>query len=178
MFYHINYQRYLISILLLVIIFISNTNQEKFVSSSSVKYSPAANDDDDGFVPMTHMSYNAKTYANNNNNRMDIKRSTTTTDMKQTNQLNDGEANEQRSINIRLKDLQNLLGQLIADEKIKMDDLAVENSGGDRRAITTNLLFNEKFIERVKNFAERYIFQDRASTGVASQTGRLFLFKG
>lgn len=147
--------RFSISILLLVHIVVlavvTNT------SASSIKYSQSFNDDDDAFVPMAH--------ATHDNGRPQLP-----------NEFDN--ENSMRSFSIRLRDLQSFIGNLIDDEQLKLENDAIATAGmTNRRALSTNLLFNDQIIERVKKFAERFIFQDAASNAVQS-SGKVFLFKG
>lgn len=143
-----------ILLLKIVALLISNTN------ASSIKYSQPLYGDNGGFVPMSHVTH-------------DIRQTNTRPDA--ADEFDDG---QQRSFSIRLRDLQNFIGQLVDDEQMKMENDAIATVGmPNRRALTTNLLFNDQIIERVKRFTERYIFQE--GTANALQTsGRVFLFKG
>lgn len=75
---------------------------------------------------------------------------------------------QKRSISIRLRDLQKYISQLIDNESAEM---------GNRRSMSTNLLFSDRVVERVQNFIERYFLEDTSSKALQS-SGRVFLFKG
>lgn len=104
----------------------------------------------------------------------DIRR--TNTRPEPANAFDDG---QQRSFSIRLRDLQNFIGHLVDNEQMKMENDAIATVGQmpNRRALSTNFLFNDQIVERVKRFAERYIFQDAAANALQT-SGRVFLFKG
>lgn len=89
--------------------------------------------------------------------------------------------NEQRSITIRLDDLQELLTELMKVDAKDMDN-SVEKRAESERAFITDLLFNEKFIRRVKKFTEKYIFQAGSASSALNNAipsdGRVFFFKG
>lgn len=154
MSFRINYDVSSISILLLLNIgalMISNGN------ASTINYSSQPLIDDDGdYVPMSH----------------DARRLNTRPEAPPT-QFDDG---QQQSFSIRLRDLQNLIGQLADGEQTKIENDAFAGIP-NRRALNTNPLFNDEIIERVKRFAERYIFQD-ATANALQTSGRVFLFKG
>lgn len=159
MSFQINCNRLLISICLLlniVVLLISNTH------ASSIKYSQPVNGDDGNFIPMMHKTH-------------DIRRTNTRTEPPNT--FDDG--GQQRSFSIRLRDLQNFIGHLVDNEQMKIENDAIATVGQipNRRALSTNLLFNEQIVERVRRFAERYIFQDAAANAMQT-SGRVFLFKG
>lgn len=160
MSFQINHDRVSISILLLLNIvapLISSTN-----ASSSDKYSqPLYGDGDDAdFAPMSPATH-------------DIRQTNTRPDAPD--EFDDG---QQRNFRIRLRDLQGFIGQLVDDEQMKMENDAIATVGmSNRRALNTNLLFNDQVIERVKQFAERYIFQ-HGTTNALQASGRVFLFKG
>lgn len=129
-------------------------------SASSLKYSQPMNGDDDGFVPMSHTTH-------------DVRRTNARPET-----LTDLDDSEQRSFSIRLRDLQSFISHLVDDEQMKIENDAISTVGSsNRRALSTNLLFNDQIIERVKRFAERYIFHDAAANALKT-SGRVFLFKG
>lgn len=76
---------------------------------------------------------------------------------------------QKRSISIRLRDLQKFISQLI-------DNVAENDESSNGRAMSTNLLFNDKVIERIRGFVESYF--DGSAAGAAQSNGRVFLFKG
>lgn len=78
---------------------------------------------------------------------------------------------QKRSISIRLKDLQKFISQLI-------DNVAETDESSNGRAMSTNLLFNDKVIERIRRFIENYLFDGSSSTNAMQSTGRVFLLKG
>lgn len=89
--------------------------------------------------------------------------------------------NEERSITVRLDDLQELLKELMKVDAKDMDN-SVEKRAESERAFITDLLFNEKFIRRVKKFTEKYIFQAGSASSALNNAipsdGRVFFFKG
>lgn len=128
-------------------------------TASTVNYSPQPLIGDDGdYLPMSA-----------DTRRTNARRP----EAQSTNQFDDG---QQQSFSIRLRDLQNLIGQLVDDEQTKIESDGIAGLP-NRRALNTNALFNDEIIERVKRFAERYIFQDAAANALQT-SGRVFLFKG
>lgn len=126
-------------------------------NASTINYLPQPLIGDDGdYVPMSH----------------DVRRTSTKPETPPT-QFDDG---QQQSFSIRLRDLQSLIGHLVDDEQTKIESDAIAGMP-IRRALNTNPFFNDEFIERVKRFAERYIFQDAAANALQT-SGRVFLFKG
>lgn len=155
----IKYDHISISILLLLLnivaLLISDTD------ASNIKYSqPLIGNEAIAYGPMSHSTH-------------EIRRRNTRPAV-----LDDFDDGQQRSFSIRLRDLQNLIGNLVDDEQMKMERDGITSAGmQNRRALSTNLLFNDQFIERIKQFAERYIFRD-AATNALQTSGRVFLFKG
>lgn len=94
---------------------------------------------------------------------------------------NANDVNEQRSITIRLEDLQDFLKEFMKDDA-KEKENALERQTGEARAFINDILFNEKFIRRVKKFTEKYIFDAGSASStlnsVIPSAGRVFFFKG
>lgn len=189
-----SYQRYLVSLILIVItVLISNTNQEKLISPTQFWYSRLASDENDGFVSIIQPSEMVKTIPITSNSKViseEIPVSSMPVIKENPNNRNDvngeseeritNDANDERSITIRLQDVQNLLTEYLQEENNKAKGSIVKRSADGQRFIS-DLLLNDEFINRVKKFTEKYIFQ--AGSGSAYQsliphTGRLFLFKG
>lgn len=177
----INCWRYLISIFVVITVLISKSSQKKFSSPPlDVQYSVAVNNNDgSGFVPITHMRLNAKAVApmtmHNDSDNVDSAKESKILVDKKTTEWNEDVSNDQQSISIRLRDLQSALVQLIAEKRINLEPNEIESN--NRCAYSTDLIFNDQFIEQVKRFSDRYIFEDKESTG-ATSSGRVFLFKG
>lgn len=187
----INYQRYLVSLLLLITVLISTSNQQKLISSIQPRYSRlVSNENDDGFVPIVRPAEMDKTIQSSNR----FNEKTVSPVIKQIDKRIDNEnsKNDERSISIRLRDVQNLLAEFLKENKEeeegrRNDDngsVLVKRSTDEQRAYITDLLFNEKLINRVKKFTEKYIFEAASgSAGTALNNvipggGRVFLFKG
>lgn len=159
MSFQIKCDRVSISTLLLLsvvtLLLISNTN------ATTVKFSHELNGDGSSFVPLP------RTAREEHVRRLINKRP------EASNEFDDG---QQRSFSIRLRDLQGFIGQLVDNEQRKMENDAITTVGSmpNRRSMSTNLLFNDQILERVRRFAERYFFRE----GALSTSGRVFLFKG
>lgn len=190
-----SHQRYLVSLILIVItVFISNSNQEKLISPSQFRYSRLANDDNDGFVPIVQPTEMVETIPiSSNNNEMPDKRPVASMPVikENPNNRNDenvaseenvtNDANDERRITIRLQDVRNLLTEYLQEENNKAKGSIVKRSADGQRAFITDLLLNEEFMDRVKKFTEKYIFEAGSGSSyqsVVPHTGRLFLFKG
>lgn len=94
---------------------------------------------------------------------------------------NENYVNEQKSITIRLEDLHDFLKEFMKDNA-KDQENSLEQQSGDARAFITDILFNEKFIRRVKKFTEKYIFNVGSASSsldsIVPSAGRVFFFKG
>lgn len=190
-----SHQRYLISLILLVItVLISNSNQEKLISPTQFRYSRLASDENDGFLPIVQPSEMVKTIPITSNNKeiSDDRPVASMPAIKENpNNRNDvngaseesitNDANEEQSITIRLQDVRNLLTEFLQEENNKAKGSIVKRSTDGQRAFITDVLLNEEFINRVKKFTEKYIFQAGSGStyqSVLPHTGRFFLFKG
>lgn len=94
------------------------------------------------------------------------------------------DANEQKSITIRLEDVHELLKELMqndADAKANTEN-SLEKQSGEERAYITDLLFDPKFVRRLKKFTKKYIFDAGSASSslsnVIPSAGRVFFFKG
>lgn len=194
-----SHQRHLVSLILIVItMLISNSNQEKLISPTQFRYSRLASDENDVFLPIVQPAEMVKTIpitSSNSNNNNDISDKKSVSSMpvikENPNNRNDenvvseqnsqNDADEERSITIRLQGVRNLLTAFLQEENNNAKGSIVKRSADSQRAFITDLLLNEEFINRVKKFTEKYIFQ--AGSGSAFQNvlphaGRFFLFKG
>lgn len=183
-----SHQRYLVSLILIVItVLISNSNQEKLLNPTQfLRYSRLAIDEN---VQPTEI---VKTIPiTSKNNDIPDKKPTVSSmpvikenrnDENVANEKNiTNKSNEKRSITIRLQDVRNLLTEFLQEKNNKTKGSIVKRSADSQRALITDLILNEEFINRVKQFTEKYIFQ--AGSGSAFQSlvphsGRFFLFKG
>lgn len=190
-----SHQRYLVSLILIVItVLISNSNQEKLISPTQFRYSRLASDENDGFVPIAKPAEMVKTIPiTSNNNDISDKRPVASMPVikENPNNRNDengaseenikNDSNEERSITIPLQDIRNLLTEYFQQENNKAKGSIVKRSADGQRAFITDLLLNEEFIDRVKQFTQKYIFQAESGSeyqSVVPHTGRFFLFKG
>lgn len=91
--------------------------------------------------------------------------------------------NSHQSISIRLKDLQQLMTQLLIDranaEKMSNvydSDNAVAES---RRSYDQEVMVSDRILEPLRRLAEQFIFEGSSGSGTAVKpTGRFFLFRG
>lgn len=85
---------------------------------------------------------------------------------------------KQRNFSIRLRDLQRLVGYMIDAGQMEIARGVDAQSLGMpiRRALHT-ALFNTEFVERIRSFFARLIY-DGISTNTLQAGGRVFLFKG
>lgn len=198
-FQSINYQRYLVSLLLLIIGLISNSNQQKLINSGQPRYSRLISDDYSGFVPIVQppkMLEPISKYSNLNDNESSFSEETVPSTSSSSSSMipaNDENVinatastkndttNEERGLTIRLRDVQNLLIELLKDEQNTDNGLVKRSTNDQQRAFITDILFNENFVNRVKKFTEKYIFQAASGSSldnVIPSAGRVFFFKG
>lgn len=198
----VNWQQYTLSILLLMIVLVSNSSQHKIISKPQ-PFSKSVGDDKDGFIPIISPTNYKPISTTSIPEPVIQKNEHTITDTKPTaiaqiqkqidtneDDLNDKnedeveklqEQEEIRSIKLSLQELNEMVIDFLAIVGQSNDGTIQKRSINDQRAYITDLLFNENVINGVKKFTEKYIFQ--AASGSALQNlvpagGRLFLFKG
>lgn len=92
--------------------------------------------------------------------------------------------NSHESISIRLKDLQQLMTQMLIDkvnsEKLTKDDEVNDPLGENQQRYNNNLMVSDRILERLRTLAEQFIFEGSSSSSSSDvkSTGRVFLFKG
>lgn len=168
-----DYQRFLTSIFLLIVVFVANSNQQKLISSKITSVAQLVNNQN-----ATKTKEVIKNESNNFGERLD---ESTTTLPDRNSEEEPEKSGETDSITIRLKDVQNMLEDFLNEEKLEANDGPLQKRSTDQRAYVTDLLFNDKFVKRVKKFTEKYIFQAASGSAlnhVLPTAGRVFLFKG
>lgn len=198
-----NWQHYTYSILLLIIVLASNSCQQKLSPQPFQRFSKSVNENDNGFKPIvgpiiqmqpahvavTDSSANANATANKNADA--VASSSTNFNSNQTKSTepqtaiaqvdkpaDQNEKKELRSINIRMEDVENLAWEFM--KEVGQSNGVIKKRSTDQRAIFTDLLFNSDLGNRVKIFAEKYIFQAASAStlkDIIPTSGRLFLFK-
>lgn len=204
----VNWQQYILSVLLLIIVLASNSSQQKLFSSPrpfQTRYSKAVDNDQEGFMPIippteykpTAAAAAAPVTATDITKHdepvtilkpmaiMEADRRIDTDEIDETDESVDREGEESndeeafRSINHSIQELQEMTTDFLAI--IKQNSGIQKRSTDQQRNFITDYLFNDQVINRVKKFTEKYIFQ--AASGSAIQNivpagGRLFFFKG
>lgn len=185
-FKSVNWRRYAIPIVWLVIVLASKTSQHTVSSAAQPfqRYSKAVDDDQGGFVPIVKPTDYQPVESTPN----PIQKSVQPNQVTESTEMIEGtddqrELSEVRSLNLNLEELQNVLWEYLVVESLENlnGKGTIQKRSAEQRAFITDLLFNEKLINRVKAFTEKYIFQ--AASGSSFQDvlpagGRLFLFKG
>lgn len=197
----VNWRQYTLSILLLLIVLVSKSCQHKLISEPQPfqRFSKSVGEDKDGFKPIVpptdhkSISTTSAPEAVTQKTEQPIIESKPTA-IAQINRRIDSdvdnlddktedekERRELRSIDLSLQKLQEMTMDFLAIIGQSNDGTIQKRSINEQRAFITDLLFNEKVINRVKKFTEKYIFQ--AASGSSLQDlvpagGRLFLFKG
>lgn len=143
-------------------------------------FSSLNNNTDDGFVPIADPSFRKEnTISQNIQNENSNEKKVAATDINKHD--NDNVEIGHRSVTIRLKDLHNFLKEFMIESDHDSKENTLQKRSIDQRAFITDLLFNENFINRVKKFTEKYIFQaasGSAFNNVIPSAGRVFFFKG
>lgn len=194
----VNWQQYILSVLLLIIVLASNSSQHKLFSSPRPfqPYSKAVDNDQDGFMPIvppTVYKPAAAPVTATDITKHDepvtilkptavIKEADRRIDTDEPDDRENEESNDKqalRSINHSIQELQEMTMDFLAI--IKQNSGIQKRSADQQRNFITDYLFNDQVINRVKKFTEKYIFQ--AASGSALQNivpvgGRLFFFKG
>lgn len=153
---------HLLSTLLLIAVLRTNVQSEELLGPSYSRLL-ASEQSDRSFVPIALTSAGTRTVeAANAVNAVNAV----------TEQVAKGQQRklQKRSVSIRLRDLQQFISQLI-------DNVAENADSSDGRAMSANVLFNERIVERIRRFIEGYIFDGSAPSAMQSN-GRVFLFKG
>lgn len=182
-----NWRRYMhsVSLLLLLVAFVSNSHQQRPFSAQPspqpFQFARTVSEHRNNVVSITlPNSANQKpnpsvvnTAGDGAQRRTDVpnRRSlaTVTSHVKQS---------ESRSIEFSLRDLQNLLADLMIVESQTRNGAPIQKRSIDVPAFITNLLFDGKLFSRVQKFAEKYFLPAAALKSLVPTGARLFLFKG
>lgn len=174
------------SVLLLIVVFASNTNQQRVISTPQpFRYVRTVGENKNHFVPIKQPTSPKPSDPSVGDvprtegpNTKSITTTTTTIRPQIENSVATNKNGEVRNINISIRELQNLLTDMII---IETNDKGIQKRSIDVGSFITDMLFNGKLFTRIQKFAERYIFPvaDTAALKSLVPTGaRLFLFKG
>lgn len=176
----VNWRRYTHSVLLLLLVaFVSNSNQQKHINTPQqpqpFRYAKSVSENRDNVVSITlptNHKRNPDNAVGDNLPRTDASNeqrslATVTSHVKKS---------EVRSIDFSIRELQNLLSELMIVER-------QTHNGAQKRSIDvpsfiTDLVFNGKFFNRIQKFTERYIMPTDIIKNLVPTGARLFLFKG
>lgn len=184
----VHWQRYTHTVLLLVFVaFISNSNQQKLINTTPqqqpqpFRFAKSVNENRNNVVSISLPATNQ--LANSNAKDASVHKivqpqaastnqrslATVTSHVKQS---------EVRSIEFSLRELQNLITDLMSMPSQTHNDAAIQKRSIDIGSLISDLLFDGKFFNRIQKFTERFALPTAALKSLVPTGARLFLFKG
>lgn len=179
----VNWRRCMYSVsLLLLVAFVSNSNQQRPINTQPpqpFRFAKSVSENRNNVVSIT-LPHSANQKRNQHENpvgdetqRTEVSNrrslATVTSHVKQS---------ESRSIEFSIRELQNLLSDLMIVESQTRNGAPIQKRSIDVRSFITNLLFDGKLFSRLQKFTERYILPTEALKSLVPTGARLFLFKG
>lgn len=179
----VNWRRYTHSVwLLLLVAFVSNSHQQTHINTPQqpqpFRYAKSASENRNNVVSITLPATNHQ--RNHGTDAADEiaptaspanQRSLATV----TSQVRHS---EMRSIEFSLRELQNLLSELMAVETRSYNGTPIQKRSIDVRSFIADLLFDGKLFNRIQRFAEKFILPTAALKSLMPTDARFFLFKG
>lgn len=178
----VNWQQYTYSVLLLLLVaFVSNSNQQKHINTQQpqpFRYAKSVSENRNNVVSITLP--NSANHNKNHENAVgdEIPRTDVSNQRSLATVTSHVKQSEVRSIEFSLRELQNLLSNLMIVESQTHNGAQIQKRSIDVRSFITDLLFDGKLFNRIQKFTERYILPTAALKNLVPTGARFFLFKG
>lgn len=181
-----NWRQYMYSVLLLLLIaFVSKSNQQRPINTPQpqpFRYAKSVSENRNNVVSITlpnsanpQRIRNENTVGGDKMQRTDVSSNPRSLAAKVTSHV---QQSESRSIELNLRELQNLLSDLMIVDSQMRNGVPIQKRSIDVRSFITDLLFDGKLLNRIQKFTEKYFLPTAALKSLVPSGARLFLFKG
>lgn len=179
-----NWRQYMCFVLLLLIVaFVSKSNQQRPINTQQpqpFRYAKSMSENRNNVVSITlpNSANIPKRMHNENTVGDEIQRTDVSNQRSLATVTSHIKQSESRSIEFSLRELQNLLSDLMIVESQTRNGVPIQKRSIDVRSFITNLLFDGKLFSRIQKFTEKFILPTAALKSLVPTGARLFLFKG